>query len=141
MKLPEGAYLYQFIEKQDVPNASDEEWELFVEEYQGAFADAASEIALEMWADFADDERKNKEFQQEWKAILKKKEKVYIEWWDDKKNMAYFNGKGPYWADAISTILEHNPQWEVVESIRGDHPSGKSRYFREVTIPKYRVER
>ena len=72
MKLPEGAYLYQFIEKQDVPNASDEEWELFVEEYQGAFADAASEIALEMWADFADDERKNKEFQQEWKAILKK---------------------------------------------------------------------
>ena len=73
MKLPEGAYLYQFIEKQDVPNASDEEWELFVEEYQGAFADAASEIALEMWASFADDERKNKEFQQEWKAILKEK--------------------------------------------------------------------
>ena len=73
MKLPEGAYLYQFIEKQDVPNASDEDWELFVEEHQGAFADAASEIALEMWADFVDDERKNKEFQQEWKAILKEK--------------------------------------------------------------------
>ena len=74
VKLPEGAYLYQFMEKKHIASdASDEDWELFVEEYQGAFADAASEIALEMWADFADDERKNKEFQQEWKAVLKEK--------------------------------------------------------------------
>ena len=74
VKLPEGAYLYQFMEKKHIASdASDEDWELFVEEHQGAFADAASEIALEMWADFADDERKNKEFQQEWKAVLKEK--------------------------------------------------------------------
>ena len=70
MKLPEGAYLYQFIEKQDVPNASDEDWELFVEEHQGAFADAASEIAHDMWSDWYDDRERNKKFQQTWKAIL-----------------------------------------------------------------------
>ena len=78
MKLPEGTYLYQIMEKQDLPKEllrfiSDEDWEKFVDEHQGAFADAASEIALEMWADFVDDERKNKDFQQKWKAILKER--------------------------------------------------------------------
>ena len=76
MKLPEGAYLYQFMEKQDMPKEllrfiSDEDWEEFVEEHQDAFADAASEIALKMWSDWYDDKERNKEFQQEWKAVLK----------------------------------------------------------------------
>ena len=77
VKLPEGAYLYQFMEKKHIASdASDEEWELFVEEYQGAFADSASRIAMTLWNKFMFEEaaeKENKEFQQEWKAILKEK--------------------------------------------------------------------
>ena len=84
VKLPEGAYLYQFIEKKHMESISkmglspgdvipDELWEEFVEDSQGAFADAASEIAWELWLDFSDEKGRDRNFEETWKSILKEK--------------------------------------------------------------------
>jgi hypothetical protein len=51
----------------------DELWEEFVEDSQGAFADAASEIAWELWLDFSDDKGRDRNFEETWKSILKEK--------------------------------------------------------------------
>jgi hypothetical protein len=48
-------------------------WEEFVEDSQGAFADAASEIAWELWLDFSDDKGRDRNFEETWKSILKEK--------------------------------------------------------------------
>jgi len=56
--------LYQFINKQhlDADNKlTDDEWELFVKKFQDDFAVQCSEIAVEMFDNFKEEQEKEKE--------------------------------------------------------------------------------